>query len=230
MGRVIGNVTPEVQAALVDDEAGLLTFASKVSPETFAREVRRLIEVLAPDTTATELERLTNSATMRMWRGRDGLMHFAGAFDPTDGAAAAEAVEQETRRLAKAESELPEGARRAGDRLRSMALAALINGGHAQEHPARSTLAVHVDLDRLLGLSGTGTCETSGGVQLPIDWVRDMAMRAEIIPVLLDRNGMAVELSKTATSRLATFLQRVMLRSMHDTCITPRLRNPVRRV
>ena len=46
-------------------------------------------------------------------------------------------------------------------------------------------------------------------------------MRADIVPVLLDRDGQAIELSKTATSRLATFLQRVMLRAMYPTCMTP---------
>jgi len=222
LGRVVRGLDPAVLASFVAAEADLLGCARRVSPEAFGRSARELAEFLDPDHAATELEHLERQASMRMWRGRDGLHHFAGTFGPTTGAAAAKAVQHETDRLSAAEGSRPAAERRSIDQLRADALTNLINGGHARRHPGRSTLGVHVGLERFLGeRGGDQTCETSGGVQLPIDWVRTMAMRAEIVPVLLDERGQAVELSRTATSRLATFLQRVMLRSVHATCIVP---------
>jgi hypothetical protein len=222
LGRVLRGLEPAVSAAFVAAEDDLLGSARRLSPEAFGRAARELAEFLDPDHAANEFEHLEQQASMRMWRGRDGLHHFAGTFGPTTGAAAAKAVQHETDRLAAAEATRPETERPTGDQLRVEALTNLINGGHAQRHPGRSTLAVHVGLERFLGEpGGDQTCETSGGVQMPIDWVRTMAMRADIIPVVLDRAGQAVELARTATSRLATFLQRVMLRAMHTTCIVP---------
>ena len=222
LGRVLRGLEPAVLAAFVAAEGDLLGCARRVSPEAFGRSARELAEFLDPDHAATELEHLEQQASMRMWRGRDGLHHFAGTFGPTTGAAAAKAVQHECDRLAAAQAALPETRRRSGDQLRAEALTNLVNGGHAQRHPGRSTLAVHVGLERFLGeFGGDQTCETSGGIQLPIDWVRTMALRAEIVPVLLDRAGQAIELARTATSRLATFLQRVMLRSMYSTCMVP---------
>ncbi len=220
LGRVASNASPEVLRALADAEADLLAAACSIGPERFARQVKGMAEIADPKHTGTALEQLEAAATMRMWRGRDGLHHFAGVFGPTTGAAAVEALRQEAARLAREEHEKPLSERRSAEQLQIEALTNLVNGGHAQRHPGRTTLAVHVGLERLLG-AGDGVCETSGGVPLPIEIVREMALDAEIIPILLDEEGRAIGLSRFATSRLASFVQRVMLRAMHRSCTLP---------
>ena len=222
LARIVPHLSAGAWPEFAAAETDLVASARRLSPEAFARQVRTLVALVDPTEAGTELEHLDAQAELRMWRGRDGSIKFSGTFGPVDGPACQRAVEDETAKLAASEATLPTDDRRPVARLRVEALASLINGGHAARHPGRTTLVVHVGLERLLGeADGDQTCETSGGQPLPIDWVREMAMRADIVPVLLDRDGQAIELSRTATSRLATFLQRVMLRAMYPTCITP---------
>ena len=222
LARVVPHLTPTALPEFAAAEADLLTVARRLIPEAFARHVRALAALVDPTEARTELEHLEQQAQLRMWRGRNGLIKFAGTFGPTDGPAARTAIDHQTAELAAAENTRPAEERRPVERLQAEALVNLINGGHAARHPGRSTLVIHTGLERLLGEpGGDQTCETSSGQPLPVDWVRELAMRADIVPVLLDRDGQAIELSKTATSRLATFLQRVMLRAMYPTCMTP---------
>lgn len=221
VARVAPTLSPEVRSGLLACEEELVVAAERVSPESFARQVRALVGVLDPSAAASELEHLERQASMRWWRGRDGSLRLAGTFAPLDGAAARAALDQELAKVTAAEARRAVGERRGEERLRAEAVSNLINGGHGVRHPGRSTLVVHVGIEHLVGEETGGVAETSGGQRLPIGWVREMAMRAEIVPVVLDRDAQAVELSRTATSRLATFVQRVLLRSMYATCVMP---------
>ena len=222
LARIVPHLSAGAWPEFAAAETDLVMVARRLAPEAFARHVRALVALVDPTETSTELEHLERQAELRLWRGRDGLIKFAGTFGPTDGPACQKAIDDETATLTATETRLPANERRPVERLRVEALTNLINGGHTARHPGRTALVVHVGLERLVGEpGGDQTCETSGGQPLPIDWVRDLAMRADIVPVLLDRDGQAVELSRTATSRLATFLQRVMLRAMYPTCVTP---------
>jgi hypothetical protein len=86
--------------------------------------------------------------------------------------------------------------------------------------PAGVRLNVLIDVTSLTnGLHPNSVCELSDGTPLPISLVRQMAAEAEIIPIVLNGKGQALEVGMA--SRLATVAQRDALRAMHTTCIDP---------
>ncbi len=62
-------------------------------------------------------------------------------------------------------------------------------------------------------------CELSDGQSLPVSTVRQLACEAEIIPIVLNGQGRAMDVGRAA--RLATPAQRHALRAMHATCMYP---------
>jgi hypothetical protein len=74
------------------------------------------------------------------------------------------------------------------------------------------------------GLHEHGICETADGVPLPVDTVRRMCCDAEILPVVLDGHGRALDVGRS--SRTVTPAQREALRAMHRTCIDPQCQVP----
>ena len=62
-------------------------------------------------------------------------------------------------------------------------------------------------------------CETGDGNPLPVEAVRRWCCNADLIPIVLDGNG--VTLDHGRTKRVATPAQRRALRAMHRTCGFP---------
>jgi hypothetical protein len=86
--------------------------------------------------------------------------------------------------------------------------------------PAGVRLNVLIDVTSLTnGLHPNSVCELSDGTPLPISLLRQMAAEAEIIPIVLNGKGQALDVGMA--SRLATSAQRDALRAMHSTCIDP---------
>jgi hypothetical protein len=84
----------------------------------------------------------------------------------------------------------------------------------------RTGMVVHIDLATLTdGRHETTLCETDSGVSLPIDTVRRMACDADIIPVVV--NGDGVVLDEGRAKRLATTEQRIAIEAMQATCSHP---------
>ncbi len=106
----------------------------------------------------------------------------------------------------------------AWDQLEVEALIAAIGGG---EGPQRvPSITVLVDLDTLRsGLHARSVCEADNGTPLPVATVRGWCCDAEILPVVLNGKGQALDAGRAA--RVATPAQRQVLRSMHATCIYP---------
>jgi hypothetical protein len=85
---------------------------------------------------------------------------------------------------------------------------------------ARTGMVVHIDLPTLTGgRHDTTLCETDSGVPLPVDTVRRMACDADIIPVVL--NGDGVVLDEGRAKRLATSEQRIAIEAMQASCSHP---------
>ena len=77
-----------------------------------------------------------------------------------------------------------------------------------------------VDLATLTdGLHATGICETEDGIALPVSTVRRLCCDAEIIPIVLGADGVALDVGRTA--RTVNRGQRRALRAMHRTCAHP---------
>ena len=89
--------------------------------------------------------------------------------------------------------------------------------------PARDTapeFIVVIDLRTLCdGPHEHSRVEITGGVELPIETLRRHACLAEIIPVIIDGNGVAINVGRA--HRLATRAQRRALRAMYATCAVP---------
>ena len=104
------------------------------------------------------------------------------------------------------------------DRLTVDALVeAVSNTGGRQ---ARTGVVVHIDVATVAGgRHDTTLCETDSGVALPVDTARRMACDADIIPVVL--NGEGVVLDQGRTRRLATPEQRIAIEAMQATCSHP---------
>ena len=121
-----------------------------------------------------------------------------------------------------ANGDLPTGTPLTEEQAAAHALVNLVASGHAPAHPNASDVVVLVGLERITGeRGGQQLCETSRGTRVPVEWVRRMAHEARILPLVVDGAGLQVELDRASRARLASFVQRVMLRAMHDTCIVP---------
>ena len=116
------------------------------------------------------------------------------------------------------------------DHLCALALLALVNGqpqrqgqgqgGDGQPAPAAGNpdLIVVVDEQTLRnGISSSSTIDLGGAEAfLPVETLRRIACLANIIPVVLNSDGVAVDLGHT--TRLATRAQRRAMRAMYPTC------------
>ena len=91
-------------------------------------------------------------------------------------------------------------------------------GGVALRRPPRGEFSVVIDLDTLIhGLHERSIVEVDpGGVSLPVDTLRRLACEADLLPIVLDGPGVAVDVGRA--KRLATADQRRALRAMYPRC------------
>ena len=77
-----------------------------------------------------------------------------------------------------------------------------------------------IDFDTLRdGLHDRSVCETSTGEAVPVATVRRLCCDADIVPVVLDGDGVALDVGRA--KRVATREQRRALRAMYRTCAHP---------
>ncbi len=76
-----------------------------------------------------------------------------------------------------------------------------------------------VTLEFLAGHVDSGVCETENGVPIPIATMRRLCCDAEIIPVVMNGDGEALDVGRA--KRTATAPQRRALRAMHRGCAHP---------
>jgi hypothetical protein len=212
----IRNLDQVVAAEFIALGADLLADAERMGVDAFDRNCRDIARQLnAVHSTASdteELERQRAMSKVRHWTDTDtGMHHTHLELDPVRDAQLWAAIDQH-RRQAQAKG----SSGQTWDQLQVNALiAAVTSGGEAVVE-----LQVLVDLATLQhGLHDNSVCELSNGTPLPVSTVRQMACEAEIIPVVLDGDGRALDVGRS--SRVATQAQRSALRAMHATCIGP---------
>ena len=84
----------------------------------------------------------------------------------------------------------------------------------------RCEMIIVIDLETITnGLHHHSIINNGHNVDLPIETYRRMACTANIMPVVLDSNGVTIDLGRTV--RLATTHQRRALLAMYDTCAIP---------
>ena len=85
------------------------------------------------------------------------------------------------------------------------------------KHRARPTILAMTEMSVLWDqLKVNGYCELDNGTKLTSRQLRRLACEADIIPMVLDTNGVCLDMGDTV--RLATYKQRLALRALHATC------------
>jgi hypothetical protein len=212
----IRNLDEVVAAEFLGHSDDLLADAERMSVDAFDRNCRDLARHLnathASGSDADELAKQRDMSRVRRWTDREtGMRHTHIELDPVRDAQLWAAIDQH-RRQARAKGSTG----KTWDELQFDALLAAVTAG------GESVVSLHVliDLDTLkTGLHDKSVCELSDGTAVPVSTVRQMACEAEIIPVVLDGDGRALDVGRGA--RLATEAQRQALRAMYRTCIEP---------
>ncbi|HZI45107.1 MAG TPA: DUF222 domain-containing protein, partial [Ilumatobacter sp.] len=212
----IRNLDESIAAEFIAQGHELLADAERMGVDLFERNCRDLARQLnathAGVSDADELNKQRAMSKVRRWTDKEtGMRHTHIELDPVRDAQLWAAIDQH-RRQARANA----GSGLAWEQLQVEALvAAMTSGGDTVVQ-----LHVLIDLATLQhGLHANSVCELSDGTPLPVSVVRQMACEAEIIPVVLDGDGRALDIGRGA--RLATEAQRQALRAMHRTCIHP---------
>jgi hypothetical protein len=212
------------QAEFVSNAEGLLADAERMGVDAFERNCRDLAQLVtaiaAGGSDADELQGQRAMSKVKRWTDRQtGMRYTQIALDPVRDARVWAAIDRARRNLRRTAG----SGKLTWDQLQVDAvIAATDNSGAGDRAGGGSDLGmiVLVDHDTLQhGVHAHSVCELSDGTPLPVSTMRQMACEAEIIPVVLDGSGRALDVGRSA--RLATEAQRHALRAMYTTCAYP---------
>jgi hypothetical protein len=215
----------------------LLRSARRLSVDQFAKHVRSEVTRLSADRGLGVFERQRRATFLKVWNDVDGMIHLRGAFDPERGSVLLSRLEQRVEAMFHSgDREVPVEVGpgvEPNDHRRALALVASVNGagnlnGDTTQTSVfsstgcvpRAEIVVHVALDQL-----TGVCDdlevitTQHGVELPVETVRRLACDADIVPVVLNGQGVPIDVGRA--KRLATAHQRRALGAFYDSCAIP---------
>ena len=218
IAATIRNLDEPVAAEFLAYGDELLADAGWMDVDTFEQNCRGLARQLNaahnPASDADELERQRQMSRVRRWTDKDtGMRHTHLELDPVSDATLWAAIDAHRRRL---RADAGNG-RLAWERLQVDSVIGAVSSG---SNGIVVQLNVLIDLATLQsGLHARSICELVDGTPLPVSVVRHMACEADIIPIVLDGKGLALDVGRAA--RLATPAQRDALRAMHRTCIGP---------
>jgi hypothetical protein len=171
------------------------------------------VQLLSADGGLGHHERLRQQRSLRRWVDRNGLCHTHITLDPEADARLSNALD------AAVASERGKHETRTFEQLKTDAFMTLVTAPRATgRRPAEVTVLVDEQTLRQ-GLHARSVDETSDGLTLPIEAVRRICCDADIIPVVLNGAGVAVDQGRT--QRVATATQRRQLRAMYRTCGFP---------
>jgi hypothetical protein len=217
------------------ESESLLRSARRLSVDQFAKHVRSEVTRLSADRGLGVFERQRRATYLKVWNDVDGMIHLRGAFDPERGSVLLSRLEQRVEAMfhsgdREVSVEVGPGVE-PNDHRRALALVASVNGASPSSESSstgcvpRAEIVVHVALDQLTGFCDdveTITSQpiaTQHGVELPVETVRRLACDAEIIPVVLNGQGVPIDVGRA--KRLATVHQRRALGGFYDSCAIP---------
>ncbi|MFW2334201.1 HNH endonuclease [Ilumatobacter sp.] len=207
-------------AEFVGEAESLLADAEKQGVDAFTRGCRELAKSIRARhhsrADVDELERQREQSKVTRWVDQTtGMHHTHIECDPLTDRQIWSAVQGARGTLRRSNQQT--GTRCSWERLTVDAIVEAVSSTGAK---ARTGMVVHIDLPTLTdGRHDTTLCETDSGVSLPVDTMRRMACKADIIPVVL--NGDGVVLDEGRAKRLATHEQRVAIEAMQATCSHP---------
>ena len=211
------NLDDELVAEFHAAEDDLLACAATQGVDVFERGCRDLAKHLVAQSQtksdADELDEQRKRSKVKRWVDkRTGMCHTHLELDPVRDRALWVAIN-----TAQATLRQQDGNRRTPwPQLEVNAVIAAV-GGSGDRVPE---ITVVIDHDTLLnGLGAHSICETDNGIPLPVSTVRRLCCDAEILPVVLNGDGQALDVGRSA--RTANRAQRRALRAMHRTCAHP---------
>ena len=218
------NLDDAERSEFISCTRDLLDTATKSGVDAFDRECRELAKNIRArhnaDADVDELERQRAQSKISRWVDPTTGMHKTLIeADPVTDRTLWAAIQQARAKL-RLRDQQTGSERTSWDRLTVDALVDAVSDGDRRGGGSPGGIVVHIDVDSLAeGRHEHTLCETDSGVDLPIETVRRMACEADLIPVVLDGNG--VVLDEGRAKRLATHEQRLALQAMHTTCAEP---------
>jgi len=215
------NLDETEAAEFVAEAESLLGDATRQGVDAFARSCRDLAKSIRAQHNARadvdELEQQRQQSKISRWVDQTtGMHHTHIECDPLSDRQIWSAIQGARGRLRRRNQQT--GVKPSWDRLTVDSLVEAVSSTGGGQ--ARHEMVVHIDLPTLTGgRHDTTLCETDSGVPLPVDTVRRMACDADIIPVVL--NGEGVVLDEGRAKRLATHEQRVAIEATQATCSHP---------
>jgi hypothetical protein len=228
MARALHQLDPQESGHLAKRGEWLNTIATHTTPDNFARAIKHEVARIHNDGGAAKLERQRRDAMLRHWVDCDsGMVHLHGRLDPESGLRVIGRIEQIAEQLfhGAIPETCPSDDRKQGH-LAALALvtlldaSALINSETLSSHHSRAEVSVLIDYQSLVsGLHQHSVLHTGFETELPLETVRRMACEAEIIPVVLGKKGVVLDIGRS--SRLASRYQRLALNAMYTHCAIP---------
>jgi hypothetical protein len=213
--RVAGRLTDTERPGLVELAPALLDAAMTTTVQAFERDTRQLATLLSHDQGVGQHERLRRQRSLRRWVDHTGMHHTHVILDPEADARFSAALDA----AVGAEALRSDDDTRTFEQLKTDAFVTLTTSPRNSGR-RRGEVLVLVDEQTLRdGAHDHTVCETNDGQPLAPETVRRMCCDADIIPVVL--NGAGVALDVGHSQRVATAHQRRALRSMHRTCGFP---------
>jgi hypothetical protein len=211
------------------DGARLARLAQRQSPDEFAKTVTRAVADHQADGGIGLLAQQKRATKLRWWYDEiTGMLQLRGEFDP-------ESALKLTGRLRRMVEEMfhgnhpdtcPDDPSLRQDHLQALALIGLVENNTSDGAGGGADVVVVVDQQTLRTGIHPQTILDWGDPDavLPVETLRRMACLANIIPVVL--NGAGVALDEGRGKRLATKEQRRAMRAMYPSCRIPGCRVP----
>ncbi len=221
----LASAASNTSADAVDSDSELLTKASSLTEDQFARTARRWSRDHQSDQGEAQHERLRKRRSLRVVNGDDGMKHLHGSFDPVTGTRIANRIRHFAKDLydndKKSAATGSVRERRTFDQCMADALDALTGGSGSassdactstRPRPAEITVVAHLNES-----SGRLVAEVTGGEPLPPSILDELMCNSTLTGVLFSSKG--VPLWQGYTKRSATPAQLKALTARDLGCI-----------
>jgi hypothetical protein len=221
VARALRSLEADDRTLLATSGEWIAQLATRCTPDELGRRLRQRINHLRTDDGVARFERQRRATRLRHWIDRDtGMVCVHGEFDPETGLSLVGRLRSMVERLFHdaAPPTCPGDPEARQHHLNALALVALCAGrggvGSAPE------LSIVIDQRTLAhGVHETSRLDSGLPVELPVDTVRRLGCIADIVPVVVDPNGVVLQVGRA--QRLANRHQRRALRAMYPTCAIP---------
>lgn len=205
----------------------LLAKAASETVDAFATRCRRLsrrIAAASAQSDADELDGQRKRSTIKRWVDRiTGMHHTKIELDPIRDAKLWSVIDAHIVKQRQADG----NSRTPWNQLQVNAFIAAVSenagtSGHDDSDPGQRIpeITILIDWHTLTNdLHNNSVCEAEDGIPLPVSTVRRLCCDAEVLPVVLNGEGVALDAGRS--KRTANRAQRRALRSMYTTCAHP---------